>query len=168
MLTLLFGALAMPATSWAAHGHGHRLPPGNSGASQYSEDVPAPGGNHSSNDVGGGGGGGDSSNLPPGVVSALQAQGAAGAGAARFAQATGPGQAGKGGNGAGGGENSGQSAVGGNGGGLGDILDQVAGGGGSDSGGMGILLPIILGASLLAAIAVLATRWARRGPAGGT
>jgi hypothetical protein len=161
----LTALLMLPALAQAKAHHNS----GNSAGDEYSENVPGAGGDHQGSG-GSGGGPGSGSSLPPGTTQALQEQGSAGAGAANFANSTGPKAAKKaahvqasGKNGSG--STSGSDSGSGSGGGLGDVVKQVAGAGNSsDSDGMGIALPIILGASILGALAFLLAR--RRGGSG--
>lgn len=152
----LCALLALPAAGYAQS---------DSGNDEYTENVPGGGGDKPSSDVNRDGGG-----LPPGSAQAFQALGADGQAAAALAQATAPRRAARGRNGdtgsAGGGAES-EPAAGNDagGGGIGDVVRDIAGG--SDDGdGMGVALPLILGASLLGAVAFLLAR--RRGstPAG--
>jgi hypothetical protein len=153
--TLAAALLALPAAA-----HAQEVPPGNSGVDQYLENLPGPGGDKPSNDVGGGGGGGGG-NLPPGVAEDLEAQGPNGAAAAALAEQTVPEQP----KGNAGDESAKGPSTGGDvkreddGSSLGDIFSALAG---SDSGGMGIFLPILLAGTLLCALVLIVTR-ARRG-----
>jgi hypothetical protein len=150
VLFALFALLATPATGYAQD---------NSAQDEYTENVPAGGGDRPSDNAGGGGSGEGGGSLPPGTVQDFQALGADGEAAAALAEATAPG-----------GENGRDRATGtrggdgapatGGGSPIGDVVGDVAGGSG-DEGGMGVALPLILGASLLGAIALLVAR--RRG-----
>lgn len=147
-LLLLAG---LPGSALAAPG---------SAIDEYQEHVPGGGRDRPSDEIGSGSGSGPST-LPPGALQALQAEGADGAAAARLAEATGP-DAGRDGDGA----NGAQSASGSEddaGGAIGEVLDQLFGGGAGEAGedGMGILLPLILGLSALAALVFVLMR--RRG-----
>lgn len=175
ILLSIAGLLAVPAAATAAQGN---IPPGNSGGNQYTEGIPGPGGNQRTHGGGGGQNGQGSSPLSPSARQALAGRGALGERVAALAAATGTGHrvgggqtagaAGKGaaGKGAGG---KGQSK-GGNGaasGGNGDsgLLSAVKHAvGDEDSGGMGIVLPLIIGLSLLGALAIVLAR--RRGGGG--
>jgi hypothetical protein len=128
----------------------------NSAQDEYTENVPAGGGDKPSDDAGSGGSGGS---LSPGTVQDFQALGADGQAAAALAEATAPGgeNGWHRGAGSGGVSGDGQSAGGSA---IDDVVSDIAGGS-SDEGGMGIALPLILGASLLAAIAFIVAR--RRG-----
>jgi hypothetical protein len=185
--TLAIGSLlVLPATALAGNGGHHRVPPGNSGIDQYTESIPGAGGNHPTggHHGGGGGGGGNGSSVSPGVTSTLNSQGPAGQGAANLATATAPdvggaghggnAQAGQGGKGggpanakggsgttAGGATSGGSAASGGSGSGVDAIAAELTGAGVDN--GMGIFLPIILGAALVGALALVALRL-RRGP----
>jgi hypothetical protein len=125
----------------------------NSAIDEYTENVPGAGGDRPSRGVDGGSGGESGSTLPPASSGALASEGADGAAAAALAQATAParepgGSTARDREGAGGGLPS-----------VGDIVAWV--GGGSDSDGLGIVLPIILGSVLVAAVLFLLAR--RRG-----
>ena len=134
----------------------------NSAIDEYIEGVPEGGGEQPSDEQGGGGGGapgsggGEATPLPPGTSQDLESEGASGAAAAALAEATAP--SGPRERGAAEGnfsrdDEDGPPSVG-------DVVGGIAGGsaGGSDSGGLGTALPIILGAALLAALAVLVAR----------
>jgi hypothetical protein len=175
----LTALLVLPVVAQA----GPHQNPGNSAGDEYTENIPGAGGDHQggsgsgSGGAGGsgsGGGSGSSSSLPPGTVQALQQQGGAGAGAANFANSTGPkaakkaaraqasGKSGANGSNSTSGSESGSGSGGGS---LGDVVKQVTGGSdSSDSDGMGAALPIILAASVLGALAFLLAR--RRGGGG--
>ena len=147
-----------------------------SGADEYTEDIPGGGGNNPSNQNNGGSGSGSDgtgsgSTLPSGTQADLAAQGDDGAAAANLAQQTGPGGNGNGNgaksNGAGSGDGAGAGSGSGgdvnltpadsdsSGSGVGDVVADLAGG--SDD-GMGLLLPIILGSVLIAAVAFVLIR----------
>jgi hypothetical protein len=142
----------------------------NSAVDQYTENVPGAGGDHPSGGGGSGGGGsggggsGGQSTLSPAAKRDLQAQGPIGSKTARLAEATAPRGVGAGGKGNGAGKAAGGqgqgSAHGTGGSGLGNTVDHAVGGG--DPGGLGVAFPIILGSSLLAALAFLVLRWRRR------
>ena len=114
----------------------------------------------SDNDSGAGAGPSSGGGLPPSVVNDLEAQGADGAGAAKLAQSTGPDK----GKGDGARHAAASTNPGDSGGGVGEVLNQLAGGDGESDGGMGVALPIILGASLLAAVTLLLLRRRGTGP----
>jgi hypothetical protein len=182
--TLAIGSLlVLPATALAGNGGHHSVPPGNSGLDQYTENIPGAGGNHPTGGGGshhpGGGGGGSGSSVSPGVTHTLDSQGPAGQGAANLAAATAPdvggnapaghgGKSGgsanaKGGSGttASGAASGGNAASGGSGSGVDAIAAELTGSGVDN--GMGIFLPIILGAALIGALGLVALRL-RRGP----
>ncbi len=139
--------LVLPASAVAAKGT--IAPPGNSGVSQYQENVPTAKGNQPSNTIGPGGSGGPGSSggaLSPSTVRGLDHQGSAGRNAAALAEATAPRAArpvkkifG----------DPGSSPVG-------SIVKALTGS--SNGGGLGPLLPIILIASLLGAAALALLR----------
>jgi hypothetical protein len=179
-MLVLLSTLAFAAPAAASH---ETIPPNNSGANQYTENLPSAGGDQPTNDpVGGseggddgsagsgsddaaGGAGGSGSSLPPGAEAAfdsLSAKGAAGAAAAALARAGAPAT----GDRVGGAQRAGSSEageIGGEGGGsfLEQLLQRLTS---TDSDGMGILLPIILVLSVLAALLVALAR--RQGRAG--
>jgi hypothetical protein len=134
---------------------------GNSSVDQYTESVPtAGGGSHHS----GGGGNSGSSSIPQSTAQSLDSQGSTGQAAANLAEATAPKRV----------PSHHKKHAGNSHRDRGSSLAPVAHPGdgpaagqsiGSDSGGgIGLLLPIFLGASLLAAITVVAVR--RRGSGG--
>jgi hypothetical protein len=137
---------------------------GGSGIDEYTEDVPGGGGGTPSNDGNGGG-----APLPGASQDALQEQGTDGAAAAELAESTGPGNGSGGGGGEGGGTGSDSgsgpagsptnpASTGGgdsSGSGIDDVVVELAGG---SEDGMGILLPIILGSVLVAAVAFVLIR----------
>jgi hypothetical protein len=160
--TASLAILAMLAAPGVATAQG----PGNGGADEYSETIPGAGGNHPTSPGGGGGGGepgeptGGGGPLTPAQIAALEAAGEDGAAAAALAQSTGRDTkqtAGKGSgatadeDGASSGASSGDSA----GSGITELVGDVAAG--SDD-GMGPVLPIILAAALIGAIAFLIVR----------
>jgi hypothetical protein len=147
----------LPASAVAAK---HTIaPPGNSGVSQYQENVPTAKGNQPSNTISPGGGtngpGSTGGSLSPSTLRALDKQGSAGRKAAALAQATAP----RTGRTAGtptvktnaGSQDSGASPVT-------SVVKALTGS--SNGSGLGALLPIILIASLLGvtALAVLRRR----------
>jgi hypothetical protein len=145
---VLAGALLVASPSLAAQGPG-RVPPGNSGADQYVESVPGAGGNH----PGTGNPASHAGAVPPGTQRALTSEGPAGRATASLAGATAP---------RGGGFGSKNGAAPAPSGGGGSAVGGIAQGAvGSNSTGMGVWLPLVLGASLLGAILLLALR--RRG-----
>lgn len=148
--TSLLAALLFPVAAAAK-----TVPPGNSGADQYSETLPGAGGNDKTNS--GGSSGGSQDVLSVAAQKNLDQLGPAGQATADLAQSTAPPR--QDGNTSskqkGGRANSADSPSGSS--GFADVLKQAGGGG--DSGGMGIMLPLILASSLLAAFAFL---WVRR------
>lgn len=125
------------------------VPPGNSGASQYTETLPGPGGDVPTGEAKGGAS--PAKALGASNAARLEALGTAGRAAARLAAETAPGRAdGHRGAGPGGAENpSGTPA-------LSQILGQVTGS--SDSGGMGLLLPLLIALAAVAAAALVLIR----------
>jgi len=168
LITLLAIAASPAGPAWAQD---------NSAIDEDTEEVPHPGGNEPSpggnepsqggnepsgeQGSGGSGAGGSGSQplLPPSSAENLESKGGAGATAAELAVATAPERSGSGEEGAGG-------ARGGESGGGLPSVGEVVGGvtSDSDSGGLGIWLPIILGTALLAAVVVMLLR--RRGGSG--
>jgi hypothetical protein len=137
----------------------------NSAIDEYTENVPGAGGDRPTRDVDGGSGEGSGSTLPPASSGALATEGADGAAAADLAQATAPAREPGGSDGAGDGSTTRDRA--GADGGLPSVGDVVAGvGGGSDSDGLGIVLPIILGSVLVGALLFLLARRRRQGEPG--
>lgn len=142
------------------------LPPDNSGVDQYTENVPGAGGDEPSSQIGSGGGagsngggGGGGSRLPPRVAHEFGHAGSDGAAAASLAEATAPDGADAAGvDSARGGNRSRASS----GGGVGGIVGTGVGAASTGSYGMGIALPIILAATLVAALGFLLSR--RRHP----
>lgn len=169
VIALLGLATAVPGTAFAQD---------NSAIDEYTENVPNAGGDERNEQAGGGsGGGGDgeegSNPLPQGTSEELQRKGSDGGAAAALAEATAPkGSAGgeRSDPGAAGGDRNGSStepARSGGDDGVPSVSDVVVGLAGSDSDGMGIWLPILLGAALLAALGFLAVR-RFRGPGSAT
>ncbi len=153
---LAAAALAFPAVGLAATHH--VLPPGNSGANQYTETLPGAGGNVPSGEAKGGGL--PAKSLGSANAAQLEALGPEGRAAAQLAAATGPktpggsgssGAAAQGGSGAANGRLPSGSA------GLGQILGQLSGA--SASGGMGILLPLAIVAAAAGSFGYL---WRKR------
>ena len=158
-----------------------------SGVGEYTENIPGAGGNQPENGGGQGGSGGSGGSgqggsgeaapggtatdtgLPPEVVNEFEQQGADGAAAAALAQSTSPsgsnqgaGQPGSGGQAAG---DAGQISSGDGQGGVGGVVEKIVGvNSASQSDGMGIALPVILGSSLLAALLFLFVRRRGLGP----
>jgi hypothetical protein len=126
-------------------------PPGNSGVSQYQEDVPTAKGNRPSNTIvpGGGGTNGPGSSggaVSPSTLRALDKQGSAGRKAAALAEATAPSNAPKPSASS---QDQGSSPVS-------SVVKALTGS--SSSSGLGPLLPIILIACLLGAAALALLR----------
>jgi hypothetical protein len=158
-LAALF-VVALPTAGAAAES---RVPPGVSGANQYSETLPGPGGNDRT-----GGGSGKTPAQAVGKENAakLEALGPEGEAAAELAAETAP-EGGKAGGGHGGAaSNGGASGSSGSGSGtagssgLDQVLGQVTGTGGSESGsnGIGLLLPLLIAAAIVAAAAYALNR----------
>jgi hypothetical protein len=134
-----------------------RVPPGVSGAGQYTESLPGPGGEEATRDLG------DRGKRQPAHVlggknaAELESLGPEGEAAAKLAAATAPEAGGAGGRGAGGGHGAGGNgggrldagAAAGASSGAGQVVGQIAGT--SGSGGMGVLLPLLIAAAILAA-----------------
>lgn len=144
--------LAAPGTASAVK----RVPPGLSAANQYTETLPAPGGNVPSQDAG------DDGRTPDEVLGddnaeRLEALGPEGRAAAELAAATAPQPAGQRAPGRG----TGDGGLPGGSSGLGEVLRQVTGT--SGSGGMGLLLPLAIVAALAGSLVFLAIR-RRTGP----
>src|ERR1700683_1937273 len=92
----LLVSLVLPASALAAKPTHTIAPPGNSGVSQYQEDVPTAKGNRPTNTIvpgGTHGGGSSGGTISTSTLRALDKQGAAGRQAAALAQATAPGSA---------------------------------------------------------------------------
>jgi hypothetical protein len=124
------------------------VPPGNSAANQYTETLPGPGGNTPSSEAKGGA---PAKVLGSSNAARLEALGPEGRAAARLAAATAPHPVGKG-------EPGGAKAapVPSGSSGLGQVLRQLTGT--SGSGGMGLLLPLVIVLAVLAAVGFLITR----------
>jgi hypothetical protein len=179
-IAALAALLALPAV---AMGQGSVFPD-NAALDQYVESVPGPTGKTPSGDAsrgggggagtrggGGGAGAGAGASLPSGTVNALQALGSDCQAVADLAAATAPlkpqgsarqsqGSGGQGGGdkGAGRSGEGADSAEGSS--GVGAIVGQTVGAGGE--GGMGLLLPLILAAALLGALATARAAVVRR------
>ena len=150
MIALLAVILALLAPGTVASAQG----PG--GTDEYVEQLPGAGGNNptsqSSEDPE------TDEPLTPSDAEAVEEQGADGSAAVELAQTTGPDDGG------------GDSAQGGSGGkgqpgsdagsGLPEVIGDVAGG--SDDSDMGVLLPVVIGATLVAALAFVIIRRRRR------
>lgn len=142
--------LALPvATAAAAPG---RVPPGNSGVNQYTETLPGPGGNEPTSGIGGkaNGGGGRTPAKVLGHANAaqLEALGPEGRAAAQLAAESAPESVTRQPNGKE--SNSSGSS------GAGQILGQLTGS--SDSGGMGLLLPLLIAMAVVGAAAYVLGR----------
>jgi hypothetical protein len=148
--TSLLAALLFPVAAAAK-----TVPPGNSGADQYSETLPGAGGNDKTN-AGGSSGGSQDDVLSATAQKNLDQLGGAGQATADLAEATAPQRQGTGQDKRQGDRKATDNDPSGSSGFV-DVLGQVAGN--DDSGGMGIMLPLILASSLLAAFAFL---WVRR------
>lgn len=156
-------ALALPAAASAQE----TIPPGNSGADEYTEGVPGPGGEQA------GGGGGDGSEpsqtLPPSTSDDLSSLGSDGASAANLAQSTAPdsealrdrlAKSNGEGNEAGSAPAAPQPSAD-DGSVLGDALNSVTATGEDE--GLGIWLPILLVSALLIVVATALVRRGRDG-----
>jgi hypothetical protein len=143
------------------------VPPGISGANQYSETLPGGGGNNRAGENENPGGKPTTPGQALGTKNAraLEDLGPEGRRAAELAARTTPhkkhrrhGHTQAGGAGAGGSGSSGGDS------GLDQVLGQITGTGGSDAGGMDWLLPLLIGASVLTAGAYLVTKRRSAGP----
>jgi len=163
-----------------------QAPPG-AGVGEYTENIPGAGGDQSNGGGGanqggsggganqggsGGAGGGDDSapgtvtgaSLPPAVVDEFQQQGANGAAAAELAQSTSP-SGSKPGGGESSGNGGGEVAPGGGQGGVAGVVESLVGdNASSQSDGIGVALPIILGSALLGAFLFSLARRRGLGP----
>src|SRR5438067_996750 len=163
---LAAAGLAFPASSLAAS----CAPPGNAGVDQYFETVPGANCNHSS---GGGGGNHGSGSLPPGTSTQLSKQGAVGNAVRQLVASSGVSSNGSGSRSAAGGgrtdgghpKSSGKSVAlpranlsGSGRNPLSGLLHPVLTG--SSTGGIGVLLPVLLASAL--ALALLVTVLRRR------
>jgi hypothetical protein len=162
---LLAIVVALAGTAGAAQ----NVPPGVSGANQYTETLPGPGGNAP---TGGGTSSGGGTNSPAQTLGAanarkLEALGPEGKAAAELATETSsasqthakPKGAGRSSDGKGKGSGSDRSSEVQNGSsGIQQVLGQITGTGGSNSGGMDWLLPLLIGASVVVAATFLFTR----------
>ena len=158
LATALLALCALSACAGSAAAAPGRVPPGNSGAAQYTETLPGVGGNQTTSGVREGQSGrqgGAAHSLGAGQAARLEALGKEGADAARLA-ANGepPGSAGgNGARGTGGGEGS---APPGNASGLAQVVSAATGTSGSS--GMGLLLPLLIAVGVLGALAFLVIR----------
>ncbi len=158
LLGFLGVVLAAPAPGFAAPAPGFAattVPPGNSEIDQYTETLPGAAGNQPTGGSGGGAVGGTKSTggpvLSPAVAQKLRRRGPAGRAVAKLTEATAP--------------RLPASTESGRGQGSGSGLDAVARTvSGSDGGGLGILLPLILGGVTAAAVAYMLLRWRARLP----
>jgi hypothetical protein len=142
-VSLALIVLALPAAAVAAPG---TLPPGNSGANQYTETLPGAGGNEPTRGIGDKGGAG--ARTPAKVLgqanaAELEALGPEGRAVAQLAAATAPARSGGHAH-EGGASGSGSS-------GVAQVLGQLTGT--SGSGGMGLLLPLLIAMAIVAAAA---------------
>jgi hypothetical protein len=135
--------LALPVASAAASTG--TVPPGVSGANQYTETMPGPGGNEPTRDIGGKGGRTPAKVLGHANAAQLEALGPEGRAAAQFAAQSAPNSTAGQPHGVGGTSNPSGSS------GLSQVLGQLTGS--SDSGGMGLLLPLLIAMSIVAAAA---------------
>lgn len=166
--------VVLPAASLAAQGN---VPPGVSGANQYTETLPGPGGNEPTSAISGAkqptgkkAPGTPAQALGTEQAAKLEGLGTEGRAAARLAANGAPGRSGGGGKGSGGAGGGAASKTGGatttateaghGSGAVSQIVGQVVGS--SDSGGgMGLLLPLLIAMSVVAAAAYAVGR--RRG-----
>lgn len=174
-IVLLFALPALAAAKPGCHHH-HRIPH-NSEVAQYSEVIPGDCGSQTPNPSSNTSPGGPSDgSIPPGTLQQLQSQGPAGVNAAGLAEANTPPSAGAGkarpgtgGEGQGATSHGSQSgAKGGSSAGgrsdgsfLSGLVDALGG-----SGGAGIILPLVLGATLLAGLAYWLARRRRTAATG--
>jgi hypothetical protein len=159
LATALLALCALSACAGSAAAAPGRVPPGNSGAVQYTETLPGVGGDQTTAGVregrSGGTGRGAAHSLGAGQAARLKALGREGAGAARLAvggEPPGP-AGGKGAGGTGGGEVSSPT---GDASGLAQVVGTATGT--SGSGGMGLLLPLLIAVGVLGALAFLVIR----------
>jgi hypothetical protein len=166
-ISTLVTFLTIPAVALAGHGHHGDVNCTNAAACQYVESVPGGGGPQSTS---GGGPGGGGQALSPSTQRALEDRGSTGAATAALANATSQrsfangggshGSTGKGSDEQGSGDAASTAGETGGGPKIGSALSHVLGADSSGS-GMGLLLPIILGLTLVGAIALAIGR--RRG-----
>jgi hypothetical protein len=163
---LAAAGLALPASSLAAS----CAPPGNAGVDQYFETVPGANCNHSSSGGGGHHGGGS---LPPGTSAQLSKQGSVGNAVKNLVASSGVSSSGGGSGSNTGGNSAGHHKASGNSSVTPTPTANLSGSGrsplsgllhpvltGSSSGGIGVLLPVLLGSAL--ALALLMTVLRRR------
>ena len=147
---------ALCALAGTAAAAPQRVPPGNSGAVQYTETLPGVSGDQTTKGLhegeSGGKGHAKGHALSGADVARLEARGKEGEKAAKLAAGGSPpgSGGGAGAQGAGGGEPSADGS------GAGQVLGTATGS--SDSGGMGWLLPALIAAGVLAAIALVIVR----------
>jgi len=147
---LTLSALLLGAASAAAKPG--NVPPGVSGANQYTETLPGPGGNEPTSGAGGKGKS-PAKVLGHGNAAELEALGPEGRAAAQLAAESAPEST----NGANGGEAHGKtSSAPSSSSGVGQVLGQVTGS--SGSGGMGLLLPALIAAAVVGAAAYVIGR----------
>jgi hypothetical protein len=173
---VLFVLAAVTATASAKPCDETRTPGGVSEADEYSEVIPGPCGDETTRDGPGDADGPSQGAVPQGTVQQLESQGAEGKNAAELASATTPGgggQASGGGSGNGPGAGGQDGVVAGGsvtaasgGGALSGILEALGGDSGS-GGGLGVLLPIALAATLLAGVAIWRVRRSTEADSGG-
>ncbi len=154
LATALLALCALLAWAGTAAAAPAKVPPGNSGAAQYTETLPGVGGDQTASGVregqSSGKSGGAGSSLGAGKAARLKKLGKEGADAARLAAGgAAAGQGGKGGGGEG-------SAASGDASGAGQVVGAATGS--SDSGGMGLLLPLLIAVGVLAAIGYVVYR----------
>jgi hypothetical protein len=159
--------ICLLATAGSAAATHQAIPPDNSGAGQYTENVPGAGGDKPSDGLGGGSGGPGGSGSGPGgssgelspdaeaALGSLASKGPVGAHAAALARAGAEPRASD--NARGNGPTGSENAEGGS--FLSEVLRQLAG---TDSDGMGMALPIIIALSFVAALLLVLAR--RRRP----
>ncbi len=173
-MPLLLAALFFAVTGATASAQ--NVPPGVSGANQYTETLPGPGGNGTpsgGNSTGGGTAGAKSAAETLGAKNArkLEALGPEGKAAAELATRSAPAGSSPKKGGHANGKHHGQTSAGKDGSagttgsadaqgssGVQQVLGQITGTGGSDSGGMDWLLPLLIGASVVLAAAYLFAR----------
>jgi hypothetical protein len=161
LVICIAACVALPASAAAKNHPRYLTPPGNSGITQYSEVVPSAGGNTPTS----GHPAAPPSQAPPAARHALAGSGKSRQELLGFVASTAPPAAAKhsskhGGSGSSPGRHAVSAASAANpsgSSGLASFVKSLAGSGGG-SGGMGLILPLILGATLLGAVGA----WARR------
>jgi len=161
---LAAAGLAFPASSLAAS----CAPPGNAGVDQYFETVPGANCNHSS---GGGGGHHGGGSLPPGTSTQLSKQGAVGNAVKQLVASSGVSSNGNGSGSAAGGNTTGGGRSKSSRNSVSIPTGNLSGSGrnplsgllhpvltGSSSGGIGVLLPVLLASALALALGVTVVR----------